>query len=83
MQNLNELMTGTPASADFSCASSFGTRIICRKVRGEWEQVARIHDDAWSVFAAGVSAHRKSLWDNEAKQFVCGPVYLMAEDFAA
>jgi hypothetical protein len=32
------------------------------------------------IFAAGVSAQKKTLWSYESRMFICGPIELMFRD---
>lgn len=73
-----------PPEADFISYQSEGRWIIIhRYTDGTIAVCASLDSMGYMIFAAGVSAQKKTLWSYESRMFICGPLELMFRDSEA
>lgn len=64
-----------PADADFIAYKDTGVWVVVqRRSDGVFSTIANTDDTGFDLIAAGISASRKSLWNAETGQFICGTV---------
>lgn len=64
-----------PADADFiAYPAQGGTSIIQRRSDGIAEVIANCNGTAYSIFCAGASAQRMSVWSYDSQMFIVGNV---------
>jgi hypothetical protein len=67
-----------PPEAEFiSYQDVTGWVIIRRHCDGTFSVCANMDGMGYMVFAAGVSAQKKTLWSHDSRIFICGPLELM------
>jgi hypothetical protein len=70
-----------PPEADFISYQADGRWIVLgRLTDGTIEVSASLNSMGYMIFAAGVSAQKKTLWSYESRMFICGPIELMFRD---
>ena len=70
-----------PPEADFISYQADGKWIIIHRLaNGTLDVSACLNSTGYVIFAAGVSAQKKTLWSYEGRTFICGPLELMFRD---
>ena len=69
----SQAIASAPEGTDFvAFRNVFGWCLVSRRSDDIWLTIAQLTDCGYDLAAAGISAARKSLWNAETGQFLCG-----------